>query len=43
MHNQEINIKNRDYYFDNLVKAKKLETFIRISKFILLDMFTVSQ
>ena len=28
MHIQEINIKNRvyNYYFDNLVKAKKLET-----------------
>ena len=38
---QEINIKNRvyKYHFDNLVKAKKLVTFIRI----LLDMFTVSQ
>ena len=28
MHIKEINIKNRlyNYYFDNLVKAKKLET-----------------
>ena len=28
MHIQEINIRNRayNYYFDNLVKAKKLET-----------------
>ena len=50
---KEINIKNRvyNYYFENLVKVKKLETKdILIDKkttkvwlFILLDIFTLNQ
>ena len=44
MHVKEINVKNRvcNYYSDNLIKSKKLET-IRIWWFILLDIFTVNQ
>ena len=53
MHAKEINIKNQLYncYSDSLVKANKLETknnlmdekTLKISCFILLYMFTVSQ
>ena len=52
MHIREMNIKNQvyNYYFDNLIKAEKIEAknILIIEKtimwwFILLDMFTVNQ
>ena len=47
MHIKEINVKNRvyNYYYNNLIKTKKLETkniLINEELFILLDNFIVS-